>query len=108
MSTVTAYSIYGYTITSSVMWKSRTNGWTMSRTLAHRTKISKKKRHSRLLDYADLQITLARTHKRGAFYHILSLKSYVRYWIASAICIAPMVSSPSRSAIVRATRRMRS
>lgn len=53
---------YGYTTTSSVMWKSRTNGWTMSRTLAHRTKMSKKKRHSRLLDYADLQITLARTH----------------------------------------------
>ena len=60
--TVTAYSIYGYTTTSSVMWKSRKNGWTMSRTLAHRTKMSKKKRHSRLLDYADLQITLARTH----------------------------------------------
>ena len=29
--------------------------------------MSKKKRHSRLLDYADLQITLARTHKRDAF-----------------------------------------
>lgn len=38
------------------------NGWTMSSTPAIRTKMSKKKRHSRLLDYAALQITLARTH----------------------------------------------
>ena len=59
---VTGSSTYGYITISSVMWKSRKNGWTMSRTLAHQTKMSKKKRHSRLLDYADLQITLARPH----------------------------------------------
>lgn len=29
--------------------------------------MSKKKRHSRLFDYADLRITLARTHKRVLF-----------------------------------------
>ena len=36
------------------------------------------------------------------------MRSSVRYWMASAICSAPMVSLSARSAIVRATRRMRS
>ena len=37
-----------------------------------------------------------------------SVKSKLRYWMASAMCSTPISSAPSRSAMVLATRRIRS
>src|SRR5205823_4472796 len=40
--------------------------------------------------------------------YVHKFRSSVRYWIASLMCCAAMLSAPSRSAIVRATFKMRS
>ena len=47
-------------------------------------------------------------NNRDGHSHAQNVRSNVRYWIASAMCLVSILSAPSRSATVRATLRMRS
>ena len=51
---------------------------------------------------------LAFSLEMGGYFHENNFRSNERYWIASRMCCEWIVSVPSRSAMVRATLRMRS